>query len=166
MSSHCSLKSAVTVAGAKNASLTPRFNSRSWRKNTQPASSSPKTSGGASRQPPIFLSVKLPSGSKTGGSRRRNSSVNPRTLICTLLDGMSSLSHTHTHQPSKTKCHTNTSALKIAVYWHAGRVLSYFFDSLKLHQLSRPRQQDPCSQFRENALKTVKMFKSLHNFVL
>ena len=88
---HCSLRSAVIVGGAKSGSLTPRSSWRSWRKSMQPASSSPKTREGASRPPPTSQSVKSPSGSKTGESRRRNLSVNPRAITCTPLDKISDL---------------------------------------------------------------------------
>ena len=94
---HCSLRSAVTVVGVKSGSLTPRSNWRSWRKNMQPANSSPKTREGASQPPPTSQSVKSPSGSKTGESRRRNLSVNPRTITCTPLDNISDLLQRATH---------------------------------------------------------------------
>lgn len=63
----------------------------------QPASSSPKTREGASRPEPTSQSVRSPSGSKTGESRRRNLSVNPRAIICTPLDETSDHLETATH---------------------------------------------------------------------
>ena len=104
---HCSLRSAVIVVGVKSVSRTPRSSWRSWRKSMQPASSSPKTREGASRPPPTSQSVKSPSGFKTDESRRKNLSVNPRALTCTLLDKISDLlfeTATHTFQ-KKPSCH-------------------------------------------------------------
>lgn len=98
---HCSLRSAVIVVGVKSVSRIPRSSWRSWRKSMQPASSSPKTREGASRPPPTSQSVKSPSGFKTDESRRKNLSVNPRALTCTLLDKISDLlfeTATHTFQ--------------------------------------------------------------------
>lgn len=106
MSCHCSLRSAATGVGVKSASLTPRSSWRSWRRSTQPASSSPKTRGDASPPPPTSPSARLPSGSRTDGSRRRNSSVNPRAITCTPLDNASELRAEHSNS---SKCHIFTS---------------------------------------------------------
>lgn len=52
----------------------------------RPASSSPKRSAGASRLPRTSRSARSPSGSRTGGSKRRRWSANQKRLIFTLPD--------------------------------------------------------------------------------
>lgn len=108
MSFPCSPRSAVTVVGAKNVSLTPRSSSRSWRRSTRPASSSQKTREGASRPPPTYRSARSPSGSRTGGLRRKNSSANPKAITSTPLDK----DRGFTSNLPKATCHLFTSRFR------------------------------------------------------
>lgn len=99
MSSLCNQRSAATDEAAKSEFLTPRSNWRSWRKSTQPASSSPKTRDGEYLPLLISPNARSPSGSRTGGWRRRNSSVNlNQALTCMPLDSVQS----HWHGNSNT----------------------------------------------------------------
>lgn len=99
MSSLCNQKSAATDEAAKSEFLTPRSNWRSWRKSTQPASSSPKTRDGEYLPLLISPNARSPSGSRTGGWRRKNVSVNlNQALTCMPLDSVQS----HWHDNSNT----------------------------------------------------------------
>lgn len=60
------------VAG-RNEYRTPRSNWKSWRRNTRQTNSSPRTRGGGSPPQLTCRSGRSPSGSRTGGWRRRSS---------------------------------------------------------------------------------------------
>lgn len=57
----------------RSAFLTARASCGSWRGNIQRTSSSPRTRGARSRQPPASQSARSPSGFRTAGLRRRKS---------------------------------------------------------------------------------------------
>ena len=167
---HCSPRSAATVVGVKSGSRTPSSSWRSWRRSMQPANSSPKTREGASRPPPTSRSARSPSGSRTGESRRRNLSVNPRAITCTPPDEARDV-------PTAARTFHNTTSSFYLLRRKSrgrrtffGRVGSCFVGNLSSivsidHATMPPPSplQAPCFQLRDDALKTVKILKiSLH----
>lgn len=75
------LETPRAAAAGRSACPTPRCSSKNWRGSTPPINSSPKTKGDGYPRRHTWQRDKWPSGSRTGGWRRKRLSINSRVPV-------------------------------------------------------------------------------------